>query len=201
MREFIRRYFDSLKFALESVEVTDNDGRMLGCDEAIERSVHLVTRRAAEGGKVYLVGNGGSAAIASHQAVDLWKNASIPAMAFNDASLLTSISNDFGYAHVFEKPLEVFLKEQDVLIAISSSGASENILRAVETAKEKGAATISFSGFGEYNPLRRSSQINFYVPSGEYGFVEIIHLALLHAIVDTIIQAREALRVVAKRAS
>ena len=201
MRDFISRYFDSLKLSLESVEVTDNDGRMLGRDEAIERSVHLVMRRAEGGGRVYLVGNGGSAAIASHQAVDLWKNASIPAMAFNDASLLTSISNDYGYAHVFEKPLEVFLKDQDVLIAISSSGASENILRAVETAKEKGAAAISFSGFSEHNPLRRSSQINFYVPSGEYGFVEITHLTLLHAIVDTIIQSHRATQLAAKRAS
>src|SRR3989338_10285965 len=98
----------------------------------------MVIKHARYGGKLLFIGNGASASIASHMAVDFWKNAGIKAFSFNDAVTLTCLSNDYGYRHVFEKPICVFGDKKDLLIAISSSGQSENILRAAIAAKEKG---------------------------------------------------------------
>lgn len=112
------------------------------------------------------------------------------AIAFNDSSLLTCISNDFGYPHVFAKPVEMFAEAGDILLAISSSGRSENILLAVGTAKEKGCKIITMSGFSADTPLRSVGDLNFYVPSHSYGHVEIVHLSLCHCILDTIISGR-----------
>jgi D-sedoheptulose 7-phosphate isomerase len=134
--------------------------------------------------KLIFVGNGGSAAIASHQAVDYWKNGGIPAIAFNDASLLTCISNDFGYERVFAEPIARFGARGDVLVAVSSSGKSPNILRAVEAARAVGCEVVTFSGFDPANPLRKTGTLNFYVPSHSYGIVEILHLSLIHAILE-----------------
>lgn len=114
------------------------------------------------------------------------------AIAFNDACLLTCISNDFGYQYVFEKPIEMFAAVDDILVAISSSGRSENILRGVGAAKNKGCNIITMSGFDPDNPLRSTGNINFYVPSHSYGYVEISHLSLCHYIVDTIIGRKNA---------
>ena len=110
------------------------------------------------------------------------------AIAFNDAALLTCISNDFGYRHVFEKPIEMFAQKGDVLVAISSSGQSENILRAVEAAKKRGCEVLTLSGFAADNPLRGKGSLNFYVSSNSYGHVEVVHHAICHCILDTIIE-------------
>ena len=116
--------------------------------------------------------------------MDFWKNGGVRAIAFNDSSLLTCISNDYGYEHVFEKPVEMFVDPSDVLIAISSSGKSANILKAVEVAKSKGCFIITLSGFEANNPLRQQGHLNFYVPSKAYGFVEISHLIICHLFAD-----------------
>jgi D-sedoheptulose 7-phosphate isomerase len=133
------------------------------------------------------VGNGASAAIASHQAVDYWKTGGMRALAFNDPALLTCISNDFGYPQVFEKPIEMFADEGDVLMAVSSSGRSENIVRAARAARQKGCRVITMSGFDRENPLGRLGDLNFYVASKSYGHVEVTHLSLSHCLLDTIV--------------
>lgn len=161
-------------------------GEVLGVAEAVGRAVQLIRARTAAGRKVMFVGNGGSSAIASHQAIDLWRNGGIRAIAFNDPVLLTCVSNDFGYPRVFEKPIDMFGESGDVLVAISSSGKSENILLAVEAARRVGASVITMSGFQPDNPLRRLGDLNFYVPSGSYGHVEIAHLTICHCIADTL---------------
>ena len=130
------------------------------------------------------IGNGCSAAIASHMAIDYTKNGGIRAMAMNDGSALTCLSNDLGYENVFAKQLEMHARQGDLLVAISSSGSSENILPAVGTARERGCAVITLSGFSPNNPLRQMGDLNLYVPSGEYGFVEVTHLSLCHAMLD-----------------
>ena len=131
-----------------------------------------------------MVGNGGSASIASHQSVDYWKNGGIRASAFNDSSLLTCLSNDYSYAEVFSKAVEMFGEEGDMIYCISSSGKSQNILNAAKSAKEKKCTVITFSGFEESNPLRKEGELNFYVPDFSYGFVEILHLFIIHSILD-----------------
>jgi D-sedoheptulose 7-phosphate isomerase len=134
-----------------------------------------------------IIGNGGSAGIAGHIAIDLLKNAGIPAMTFNDASSLTCLGNDLGYDAVFQKPVEVHARPDDVLIAISSSGRSKNILSAVLEAQEAGCFIVTLSGFDADNPLRSMGDLNVYVPSHSYGAVEITHLAICHCVVDALV--------------
>lgn len=174
--------FDNLKQVLDGIIVTDFAGESLPLSEGLQIAIlHIASVRDK---KLMFIGNGASASIASHMATDFWKNAGVPAVAFNDSSLLTAIGNDLGYRHVFEKPIQFFGKPDDILIAISSSGQSENILRAVSAAQELGAYIITLSGFKRENPLRRMGHLNFYVRSMSYGLVEVAHHAICHFVVD-----------------
>jgi len=184
------RYIEDLAAVTRAVEVTLADCTPATLAQGLDEAIRLITSRTAEGRKVIFIGNGGSAAIASHQAVDYWKNGGMRAIAFNDSSLLTCISNDYGYQYVFEKPIERFADSGDVLLAISSSGKSENILRGCRAALALGCDLVTMSGFKPDNPLRSIGHVNFYAASSSYGHVEIAHLALCHCIVDTIIQRR-----------
>lgn len=187
MEEFIQDYYKNFINILGSIRVTDEQGNNLGIFQGIETSCDIIKKQSNMKGTIFFIGNGGSAAIASHMAIDFWKNGGIKAMAFNDSSLLTCISNDFGYKHVFEKPIEFFANPNDILFAISSSGKSENILRGVQTAKSKGCTAITLSGFDIDNPLSSEGICNFYVPSHEYGHVEVIHQYICHYVLDIII--------------
>jgi len=181
-----KQYFTELADIFQKIEVKDNKCKIISLDKAITQIVNLIINQSKKGNKVIFIGNGGSASIASHMAVDFLKNAKIPAIAFNDPSLLTCISNDFGYEYVFEKPIEMLSKKGDILFSISSSGKSKNILRATAMAKNKGCFVITLSGFRHNNPLRKMGRINFFVPSFAYGHVEISHLVVCHHITDTI---------------
>ena len=180
-------YFDRLHQLMQSVVVLGEKKMSLAV--GLLQFVDFVVGVHKNRKKVIFVGNGGSAGIASHQSVDYWKNGKIKAIAFNDSSLLTCIANDYGYPYVFEKPLQMFAEEGDLLIAISSSGNSENILNGVKAARNKNCSVVTMSGFRSDNKLSALGDLNFYVPSkdGEYGQVEIIHLALCHNVLDYII--------------
>lgn len=156
--------------------------------DRLERVIELVLACAARGGMVYFIGNGGSAAIASHQATDWAKNGRIRAKSFSDVSLLTCLANDFGYEHGYAKAVEYFLTPDDLLVAISSSGRSPNILNAVDKARAIGTTVVTLSGFDGDNPLRARGIENVYVNSRVYGHVEICHLFQLHYIVDRIME-------------
>lgn len=150
-----------------------------------------VVKCAADSGKVIYIGNGGSAAIASHMAADLWKNGGVKALCFTDPALLTCLANDLGYENVYSAPAGSFVEKGDVFVAISSSGRSPNILKAAEAALKKGCVLVTLSGFGPDNPLRSMGAVNFYVPSPVYGVVETVHAALCHAVVDYVIRTRK----------
>jgi len=176
--------FTGLIRALNQIEVTDKKAKRYDFNAAIFYVVKKIKSASSKGGKIILIGNGGSASIASHLATDFLKNAKIPAMAFNDSSLLTCLSNDLGYSQVFAKPVEMLAKKGDVLFSISSSGKSKNILQATRKARDLGCFIVSLSSFKPDNPLKRMGDINFYVPSDSYGYAEITHLAICHYIAD-----------------
>lgn len=190
MKEFVRKYRENFVSLLASTIYTDRAGMEKPLDEGVEASCALIMEQAQTGGKLVFIGNGGSAAISSHMSIDFWKNGNIPSMSFNDGALLTCLGNDYGYEMVFEKPIAMFMKKEDVLVAISSSGQSENILRGVKAAGEMGCHVITCSGFTEDNPLRTMGSHNFYVPAGKYGYVEIMHQYLCHWILDSILYSR-----------
>jgi D-sedoheptulose 7-phosphate isomerase len=193
IEKFVEKYYTEFKKAIEHIEYTDNSGKAHKFDNGIELSVKLLSEIQEKKHRIYIVGNGGSAAIASHTAIDLLKNGNIPATTFNDASLLTCIANDIGYEDVFSKPIEMLAREGDLVICISSSGSSANILKAANTAKAKKCLVITLSGFAPDNKLRNLGNVNFFVPSFSYGFLEIIHQYILHCILDSKMYCKEGI--------
>jgi D-sedoheptulose 7-phosphate isomerase len=191
MRELAEAYYKRIEDLLNAIRVTDKKGRQIDLYEGIANTASLIKEKTASGSKLIFIGNGASAAFSSHMATDFWKNGRMRAIAFNDASLLTCLGNDYGYQHIFEKSIEMFADRGDILVAISSSGRSENILRGVEAAREKGCGIITLSGFEPDNLLSLLGDFNFYVPEKSYGPVEIIHQSILHCILDVIMQERE----------
>ncbi len=144
------------------------------------------------GGKLMIFGNGGSAAIASHVSVDLTKNARIRSVNFNEADLITCFSNDYGYEKWVEKAVDFYADKNDVLVLISSSGKSLNMINACKAAKNKKISKIiTFTGHEQNNPLSKLGDINFWIDSKAYNFVENIHQIWLLTIVDLIIGKRE----------
>jgi D-sedoheptulose 7-phosphate isomerase len=180
----LNRYFDLLSELGRNAQASDAQGKPLVLDEAIGRVRALARVTHAAGHTIYFIGNGGSAGIASHLAIDYSKNGNLRSFALNDGAQLTCLANDLGYENVFAQPIGLHGRSGDLLIAISSSGRSPNILKACETAKAQGLAVVTLSGFDGTNPLRRLGDINLHVASHQYGFVEILHLALLHAVLD-----------------
>ena len=153
---------------------------------------NALVKASDNGKKVIIVGNGGSAAMASHIFVDLTKNAGIRSINFNESDLITCFANDYGYEHWVEKAVEFYGDKGDVFIGISSSGSSQNILNGCHIARKKNFSNvITFSGMNSENPLRKLGDINLWVDSKAYNHIENIHQFWLLAIVDVIIGKAE----------
>lgn len=153
----------------------------LTLDQGLLQAAALIQ---ATKGIVYVIGNGGSAGIASHFSNDLLKALHIPSQTLYDSNLMTCLSNDLGYEHVFSFPLEKLLKPTDLLVAISSSGKSPNILNATRVAQERQTPLITLSGFLPTNPLRTQGALNFWINRSDYGLVESAHFIILHSLID-----------------
>jgi len=182
--ELLDAYFATLSGLIRDTEATDDTAKPIGLREGLDRMWSAASKAHESGNKIMFIGNGGSAGIASHLAIDFSKNGGLRSQSFNDAAALTCLGNDFGYENVFSKQVDIHARKGDVLVAISSSGQSPNILQAVEAARSRGCQIISYSGFSEDNQLRRRGDVNFYVRSDQYGFVETAHLVLCHSILD-----------------
>lgn len=180
----VTHYFENLNRILSISQATHMGGRPLDLNKGAEIALSLIAGVRSRGNKIMLVGNGGSAAIVSHIQNDFCKAAGMPAMVFNDVPLLTAFANDDGYQVAFEKMAAMWAKKGDLLIAVSSSGKSQNILRAAETCLKKGCDLITLSGFSPENELRKMGTINFYVPSNSYGIVELAHSIIGHFFTD-----------------
>lgn len=180
----IESYFQGLCSALENTQCTDRGGKQLTRLEAYERTLEIAIEASKRGLPLMFIGNGGSAAIASHMAIDFSNNAGLPAACFNDGAALTCLANDFGYEEVFSRQIEFHARPGSVLFAISSSGSSKNILRGAEAARARGCKVITMSGFSPSNPLRAMGEVNFHVSLNSYGIVEVAHTVLIHGVVE-----------------
>ncbi len=178
------KYFEDLTNLFSAIEVSDKNGNILNLEDSFSTTVKMIDALNKNGSKVYFIGNGGSASIASHMAVDFWKNGGIKAGCFSDASMITCISNDFGFEYIFEKSILGMCNANDIIFAISSSGNSINIHKGVQTSLDLGCKVVTLSGFSSENKLRSMGDVNFYVPSRFYGFVELVHTSICHAILD-----------------
>lgn len=156
--------------------------------EDLTQAADLIVKTSQLGKKIIIVGNGGSAAMASHVSVDFTKNAGIRSITFNQASILTCFGNDFGYEFWVQKALEYYADPGDLVILISSSGQSKNILNGAQKALEMNLKLITLSGFRKDNPLRNFGDIRFWVDSESYNIVEMVHHVWLVALVDYIVE-------------
>jgi D-sedoheptulose 7-phosphate isomerase len=182
----VHRYFSTLSSHLDRTSVTVSSGAAIDIAEAVNQLIARARRTHGAGNHLIFVGNGGSAAIASHMATDYSKNGNVRSLALNDSSMLTCLGNDLGYDQVFAKQIELHARANDLIIAISSSGRSANIVNAVKAAHAAECFVVTFSGFSPDNPLRQAGDMNFYIDSDRYGFVEIGHLTICHAVLDFI---------------
>ena len=175
---YFSKYFESVGQKLNSIDPTQ-----------LEQAASMVWAAHKAEKKVIIAGNGGSAAMASHVAVDFTKAACIRAINFNEADLITCFANDYGYENWVAKALEAYADKGDLVILISSSGKSQNILNAAKKATEIGLSVITVSGFLTDNPLRKLGDLNLWVDSTKYNIVEMTHHVWLVAIIDYLIES------------
>lgn len=136
------------------------------------------------GRNLYIVGNGGSAGVASHATTDFFNMARLRAVTLHESSLLTCMANDYGYENAYARMLSQMVQPRDLVIAISSSGQSVNIRNAAQQAAQNGGLVVTLSGFDSNNPLRSLGELNFWLDSHDYGMVEIGHQFILHNVSD-----------------
>jgi len=177
IREHARNYLDSLKRFLDQIPL-----------EKVEAITDILYQAYRDNRQVFIMGNGGSASTASHFACDLGKGTIIPGkprfrvISLNDnISLITALSNDFGYEEVFREQLMNLVNAGDIVIGITGSGNSPNVLKAMEYARSRGAVTIGFIGF-DGGKLRGMVDEEITIACDNYGQVEDIHLILEHLI-------------------
>ena len=186
---FYDEYLNELQNGIQRLIVTDQNGRSMTAQEAIDLwSIRAKKVRDELKGLIFFCGNGASATMAEHMSHDWFQNAEINTTTCAETAHITAISNDLSYDDVFSYRICRVLSERDILVTISSSGNSSNIIKALEAGKKKGAYCITFSGKGDDNKLRKLGNINFYVPLNTYGLVESAHAILLHTALDNFLE-------------
>ena len=178
INEYSRSYIDYLSSVLNNISLTD-----------IEKFVEVLLEARERESSIFFIGNGGSAATASHFANDIAIGTRTYVKPFRAISLcdnqavITAIANDDGYEKIFSQQLEVLLKKQDVVIAISASGNSPNLLDAIDTAKKMNTITVGISAF-DGGEMKERVDVSLHVPTekGEYGPAEDAHMVLDHLV-------------------
>jgi len=177
-------YVGEFAAALSGTSFNDRQQTPLACNIAVPMALEMLQSVRDNDSAVYIIGNGGSAAVASHIANDFCNTSRLRAKTLHDPALLTCFANDYGYENAYAMLIERMVKDEDLLIVISSSGQSGNMLNAVQAAREAGCRLMTLTGFEAGNPLRRLGDLNMWVESSIYGMVEISHLLFLHYLVD-----------------
>ena len=178
--KFLDQYFDDFKKIIN-----------FNSDEIKKKLINLkkifiTTKKNRK--KILIFGNGGSAAIASHFSIDLTKNAKIRCTNYNESDLITCFSNDFGYERWVEMAIKYYGNKGDVLIVISSSGKSKNMINAcIAARKKKFSKIITLTGHLVNNPVKKLGDINLWVNSKAYNYIENIHQFWLLSLVDLVI--------------
>lgn len=182
------QYINELMHTLEDTRIYIDGGEAFDYETGMKVLVECFTKHKKADTQIFFIGNGGSSAIASHMTADFMKNGGMKTYSLYDNAVTTCMGNDYGYESVFSRPLEFLGQENDLLVAVSSSGNSQNIVNAINTANAKNMETITFTGFQNDNRSKQLGTINVYVPSEKYGIVESIHNLMLQQIVDLIME-------------
>lgn len=183
-----QEYLEQIIQHLRETKIYSASETCVSYETGIERLIEAFTVVKQMGKQVFFIGNGGSAAIASHMTADFMKNGGMKTYSLYDNSVTTCMGNDYGYEFIFSRPLEFLGNEEDLLVAISSSGNSQNIVNAIEVAQKKRMKIITFTGFAQDNRICKSGIWNVHVPVSHYGMVESIHNLILQQVVDLILE-------------
>ena len=178
---FIQKYFDIFQKKALDPNIYEN----------LIILKNLIIETKNKKGKVILIGNGGSSAIASHVSVDLNKAVGIKSINFNEYDLITCLSNDYGYENWVSKALEYHLEKHDLIIIISSSGNSQNLINAAKFAKSKKNKLVTLTGFSKKNKLTKYSSLSLWIDSKAYNIIENAHQLWLTLVCDMIIGKME----------
>jgi D-sedoheptulose 7-phosphate isomerase len=188
MKHYFESYREQIGEALAGTLITRQPAQTLDLSEGFDLAIDWFRQTHSDWGTIYFCGNGASAAMASHMALDWAKCAQVKSLCFNDLVSLTAFGNDTGFDNVFSLPLQLFANAKDILVTISSSGNSPNVLQALKTAAKLGMRTITLSGFQPDNKSRAMGELNFYVPAKTYGIAESVHQVILHAWLDRYVE-------------
>lgn len=178
MKLSLKKYKDLINLRLDDVD-----------QKVIEQVIIKIKKIKKTNKKIIIIGNGGSAAIASHVATDFTKNAGVRTTCFADSSLITCLANDYGHENWMSKSIELYVKKNDLVILISSSGNSKNIVNAAKFCKKNGINFITLTGMSKKNKLFLINKhgLNIWIDSKSYNIIEITHLSILLYLVDRVI--------------
>jgi D-sedoheptulose 7-phosphate isomerase len=152
----------------------------------LNRQMEDAVKLVRETKRIFFLGNGGSNSICSHMMEDYGKIARKQTFSFSDASLITCYANDYGFENAMAEWLKLYFEKGDLLVAVSSSGESKNIVNAANFARNAGGKIITLTGFKENNKLSGMGDINMHLPVSNYGIVECYHQVILHIILDSL---------------
>lgn len=181
-------YLTQVRSVLDGQAATDGAGAGLTPDEAFDRWTALAMGLDPDG-SLHIFGNGASASMASHFAADITKNCRIRANVFTDCALVTALANDHGYENAYAIALTRYARRGDLVVAISSSGESPNIVNACREARAMRAGVVTISGKRPDNALRSLGDLNFYVPAASFSLAESAHAVILHHWIDRLAAA------------
>lgn len=188
MKNYLNNYVSSIASALQNAFSTDGIGRFLDIDQSLGFWVDTSKTVRDQNGVFFFIGNGASATMSEHMSHDCFQNANMLTQTCSETSHITAVANDLSYDDVFSYRISKTASDKDMLIAISSSGNSPNIIKAVKTAKSIGAFVVTITGKSLNNQTRLLGDLNFYVPLDTYGMVESAHAMLLHCWLDIFLE-------------
>ena len=188
---YFRHYLAAHDQALNQTEVTDSFGNSIEPQDGIDKLCSWSLEIRNMGKRQHMVGNGASMAFANHMALDWTKNGGVTSHCYASPSLLTAILNDLGVDETFAAAINWYAEPEDLLVTVSTSGNSPNILKSIEKAREKTMRVVTFSGLRPDNKSRILGDLNFYVPAKTYGIVECAHQVLLHLWLDQFLGVKE----------
>lgn len=182
-------YIKELIEKIEHIEIWKGTSQKFeNYDIGLKQLLKVFTAHKENQTQLFFIGNGGSSAIASHMTADFMKNGGMNTYSLYDNAVTTCMGNDYGYEHIFSRPMEFLVREGDLIVAISSSGNSANIIHAIEIARIKRATVVTFTGFLPDNQAKQMGDFNVYIPCQKYGIVESVHNLILQQIVDMIME-------------
>jgi D-sedoheptulose 7-phosphate isomerase len=189
--KYFQNYFDSISSGLNNtIFFIDQD--TVDKDFALNKINRKLKSVKETKGRLFFLGNGASAAFANHMALDFSKNGRILSKSLSDSALLTALANDYKYEDSFVEFMKIEeITEKDLVITISSSGNSPNVVNTLKYCTENKIETLALSGLKENNKSISIAKYSIYVPMKTYGMVECIHQIFLHLILDELMEIFE----------